>query len=419
MADARARLPLETIGGLVGWARGAGQSARIAIQTAVPLDLGLEGPNAALRRDTWERLEAEVANVAPLGTGLVGWYYADPAIGVFPPRLDPAAVRHMPTMGGDLMLVVNPAADEAGFYRWMDDHWAAVPDCFGVPPDEPELPIPWNGTVRGVQAWLAAAAPVAPRSRAPQADRPGPTPAAPPDRVRIDERAVAMPAPATARAPRSTSLVTVALVVLLLLTGLGGYVFLNGANGLATPPPPAPTETVASSPTSVAVAVISTPSEAAIAATATAPSLPSETATTAATSTAPPADIATPPTPAPSSTPEPPSTATAPPPATAVLVDPTAPPTTTVAVAAATFRPGDRALVTAGRASSGPVYALTVHAEPGINSPTIGGARVGSQVTVRGGPTVVGPITWWQVSDWNNAGTLGWVSGFNLQRISP
>jgi hypothetical protein len=207
---------------------------------------------------------------------------------------------------------------------------------------------------------------------------------------------------------------TTALVVALLLAGLAGYAFLDGSVTLPQSPPASPTEpgtpTVPIEPgTSTAVAVaVASPAEATPL--PTAPPVP----TAAAVATVPPVATAVP-----TVAPPPPTlppTVEAPPtdlPATATV------PPTSVPTPAALFRAGDHALVTPGHVTGAQVYALTVHAAPGLNTARIGGARVDIQVVVRDGPRDADGITWWQITGWDRAGTAGWVSGFNLAPITP
>jgi hypothetical protein len=129
LQSVRARLPSESVGALVGTIHAgdvAGERALMEIDEAVPISMVSAGLGVAPSREEWEslqtRLQAEGAEAgAESGRRrIVGWFYADPGIGIFPPRIDFAAVQADLASETDLFLLVNPASDSGAFYTVRD-----------------------------------------------------------------------------------------------------------------------------------------------------------------------------------------------------------------------------------------------------------------------------------------------------------
>src|SRR6476620_1489769 len=111
---AKARVPQRTYGALVGKSSLSGPNPHIAISQIVPLEMvdnsGLKG---------WQALSERLAGDEN-GLQLVGWFCADPGIGVFPQSVD-VATMHRHLIPDGVLLVVNPAADTGAFYMWRNE----------------------------------------------------------------------------------------------------------------------------------------------------------------------------------------------------------------------------------------------------------------------------------------------------------
>lgn len=61
---------------------------------------------------------------------------------------------------------------------------------------------------------------------------------------------------------------------------------------------------------------------------------------------------------------------------------------------------------------------LKAHDSPGLNATTLGTAIKGTRMAVKDGPQCVDGRNWWQVSGWDDSGTLGWCSEVYLQPVT-
>src|SRR4051812_2752094 len=83
MKVSRARMPVATFGALVGKVEPVGGKKQIMVVEVVPAELSLP----AARAKAWENLKTRLA-ADDSDLELVGWFYADPGIGVFPSQVD-------------------------------------------------------------------------------------------------------------------------------------------------------------------------------------------------------------------------------------------------------------------------------------------------------------------------------------------
>ncbi len=104
-------MPAPTFGALVGKVGHTGGAARLAAVEAVPMELSL--PSARAR--AWENLKERLAADAT-GLQLVGWFYADPGIGVFPPQVDAVEIHRSLAPDAQVLLLANPSTETGGFY---------------------------------------------------------------------------------------------------------------------------------------------------------------------------------------------------------------------------------------------------------------------------------------------------------------
>ncbi len=156
----RARLPSETTGALVGTLQDREGRAEVLITGAVPVSLVSSGLGVAPSEGEWAELKArlasEAAESAGLGEQIVGWFYADPGTGIFPPRIDAAAVHAALTPEAAIFLLMNPSSDRGAFYTWRDGSFVPVKGFYEALDggDEGAI-VPWDGEVPGSAAWLS------------------------------------------------------------------------------------------------------------------------------------------------------------------------------------------------------------------------------------------------------------------------
>jgi LysM repeat protein len=161
---ALAQAPAESFGALVGK---SSQSSRFGsasanneiwgvIEEVTPVKLVAVQTGLAPDMQEWAALETRLAGSADeKAQSILGWFYADPAIGIFKPRANVMQVAGMLATGGSLLLVVNPVAGQGTFYVKQGDHFAPTGGFHEVLAEEDAQPvIPWTGEVQGAQQWL-------------------------------------------------------------------------------------------------------------------------------------------------------------------------------------------------------------------------------------------------------------------------
>jgi|GEM_PF-4906628 len=158
--ETRARLPSETTGALVGTLQGRGGRAEVLITGAVYVGLVSSGLGVAPSEEEWAELKVRLASEglgsAEGGERIVGWFYADPGIGIFPPRIDAAAVHAALAPEAVIFLLVNPSSDRGAFYTWRDGAFVPVGGFYeALDGEEDGEIIPWDGEVPGAAMWLS------------------------------------------------------------------------------------------------------------------------------------------------------------------------------------------------------------------------------------------------------------------------
>jgi len=173
MEAARTRLPVETFGALVGrtGSRDASGQEWTVIEAAIPVKLVPSGTELVPDMSAWNELTARAADTSrsavrtsSSGSGpsgaprIVGWFYSDPAVGIFEPRIDFAGTGRLLADNGALLLLIDPVANQGGFYSLLDGRFAETGGFYQTGSGEAEpADIPWSGQVRGAAGWLGSA----------------------------------------------------------------------------------------------------------------------------------------------------------------------------------------------------------------------------------------------------------------------
>jgi LysM repeat protein len=173
MEAARTRLPVETFGALVGrtGATDANGQAWTVIEAAIPVKLVPSRTELAPDMNSWNELTARAGDPSrgdarSSSTGsepstprrIVGWFYSDPAIGIFEPRIDFGGTGRLLRENGSLLLLIDPVANQGGFYFWQNGRFAETGGFYQVGSGEADaIDIPWTGQVRGASEWFLAA----------------------------------------------------------------------------------------------------------------------------------------------------------------------------------------------------------------------------------------------------------------------
>jgi hypothetical protein len=153
---ARGIMPGETIGLLFGSVSRAGEAssageARITVKEARGMPNDYSGGN--ISDSALERL-LERGNEEG-GLEVVGWFYADPGVGMFARRLSLEDVQRGMPESARLFLLVNPATDEGAFYQWDGRRYVPTNGFYEAVPNKSSPPLAaWNGEVRGAEGWL-------------------------------------------------------------------------------------------------------------------------------------------------------------------------------------------------------------------------------------------------------------------------
>ncbi len=144
MEVARSGLPVETSGLLVGTIQEQGGYTWLWVRSIEPLAIVYDGLRPGFDR---ERLAA-VRNAIAAGASPrpVGWYYSDPGMGVFPPRLDLREAHHDFGPGMPIMLAVNPSTEQGVFLEWRGGRFVPSGGFYEALEREGAEPtIPWGG----------------------------------------------------------------------------------------------------------------------------------------------------------------------------------------------------------------------------------------------------------------------------------
>lgn len=152
--SARSRLPAETCGLLLGKVY-ASEAVRVADVTGYELlpAATASNPTPASMRDLLFSLESAQPDVE-----VVGWFCADPGVGLFPARIELNSVQATLPGTASLFLLVNPVADEGAFYLSSGGMYTPLGGFYEVvAAAAPGPEVPWNGKVRGAEKWFGVA----------------------------------------------------------------------------------------------------------------------------------------------------------------------------------------------------------------------------------------------------------------------
>jgi LysM repeat protein len=229
----RTRLPSETTGALVGTLQDRKGRAEVLITGAVPVGLVSSGPGVAPGEEEWAELKARLASEAEESAGLderiVGWFYADPGIGIFPPRIDAAAVHAALAPEAAIFLLLNPSSDRGVFYTLHAGSFVPVKGFYEALDERgEEAIIPWDGKVPGADVWLSGQGAAADTGRSTSP---------------LTEEMVK--AGSITANGRRTRLIAGAVLGLVVAAALVGALFIFGRERQATPlPSPVETQTI-------------------------------------------------------------------------------------------------------------------------------------------------------------------------------
>lgn len=146
----RARMPAATFGALVGKVTRSGAMPQVAVVEAVPMEIAL----AAARNRSWQSLKERLGSEGA-GLELVGWFYADPGIGVFPPQVDAAEIHRALSPEARVLLLANPSTEAGGFYVLKRGKFEPVGGFYeAMTLQKPAPDITWNGEVPRGEEWL-------------------------------------------------------------------------------------------------------------------------------------------------------------------------------------------------------------------------------------------------------------------------
>jgi hypothetical protein len=162
-------LPAETIGILIGATHvldegDAGQNA-LAVLEPVPMGLENTEEGLVLSKASCDILVTRLKEVAAerLGrveTRIIGWFYADPGLGIFPPRRDLEQLRQVLAPEAELFLLFNPPASQGAFYLMRDGAWypaGGLYEATAIDDGAHALSIiPWTGQIKGVGQLLSS-----------------------------------------------------------------------------------------------------------------------------------------------------------------------------------------------------------------------------------------------------------------------
>lgn len=151
------RLPTETVGALLGRAyRSEEEEDWTIVEDTVAIGTVPSGARLRPTESELGLLKDHLESKSHLS--IVGWFCADPGIGIFAPRVDISRTQEVLTPGGGLFLLLNPARNEVAFWLQQNGSFTPVPGFYEVLPSEEATSIvPWTGVLSGGSEWLSVA----------------------------------------------------------------------------------------------------------------------------------------------------------------------------------------------------------------------------------------------------------------------
>src|SRR5215213_1256036 len=126
MSAARSSMPEETVGALIGKTYPSQRGQQwITVEDITPVELvPAGGLGLTINRERWENLRTRFEGAEGGGLCIVGWFFADPGIGLFSSRVDVAEIqqaiapcsKHELVASVNVFLLVNPATDQGAFF---------------------------------------------------------------------------------------------------------------------------------------------------------------------------------------------------------------------------------------------------------------------------------------------------------------
>jgi hypothetical protein len=150
----RGGMPVETAGLLVGTLQEQGGYTWLWVRSVEPLSVGYEGLHLGF--DPARVASVRDAIAAGSSPRPVGWFYSDPGLGVFAPRLNLREVHQAFGPGLPVMLVVNPSTEQGVFLAWRGEDFVPAGGYYEALPHEGAEPtIPWGGGLPANWRWLS------------------------------------------------------------------------------------------------------------------------------------------------------------------------------------------------------------------------------------------------------------------------
>jgi hypothetical protein len=140
-----ARLPGGTAGALLGNVQALGTQQWYTVREAAPLDLEFTENGLSPERGSLERLRDRVESEPWQDLSVIGMFYADPEIGLFPARMDIGEIHRQITPDASLVLLMNPSIDQGAFCLWREGLMLPVGGFYEALPEQSTSLIPWTG----------------------------------------------------------------------------------------------------------------------------------------------------------------------------------------------------------------------------------------------------------------------------------
>ena len=144
MEVASSGLPVETAGLLIGSVQEQGGYTWLWVRSIEPLAMQYENLQPGF--DPARVIAVRDAIASGTSPRPVGWFYSDPGMGVFAPRLNLRDVHRSFGPGLPVMLVVNPSTEQGVFLTWRGDSFVPSGGFYEALAREGAEPtIPWGG----------------------------------------------------------------------------------------------------------------------------------------------------------------------------------------------------------------------------------------------------------------------------------
>jgi hypothetical protein len=140
-----ARLPGGTAGALLGNVQAMGSQNWYTVRDAAALELEFTENGLAPEPGSFGRLLERMEGEHWQDMSVIGMFYADPEIGLFPARLDIGEIHRQLTPDASLLLLMNPSIDQGAFCLWREGMMLPVGGFYEALPEQSTSIIPWTG----------------------------------------------------------------------------------------------------------------------------------------------------------------------------------------------------------------------------------------------------------------------------------